>query len=164
MPMISKIMPNSPERSSAPNRSVVALAYDGLCTFEFGIAAEVFGLARPEMGQDWYRFSTAAVTPGRMRARGGIAVTADCGLEALDTAGTIVVPGWSAIDADVPQPLIERLLAAHSHGARLVSICSGATVLAATGLLNGKTDATHLRYAGAVARRVPLINVDGSLL
>ena len=164
MPMSSKIMPNSPEDPSSPNRSVVALAYDGLCTFEFGIAAEVFGLARPEMGEDWYRFSTAAVDPGRMHARGGIAVTADCGLEALDNAGTIVVPGWSAIDAAVPQPLIERLVAAHARGARLVSICSGATVLAATGLLDGKTVATHWRYAEALARRFPQVNVDASIL
>jgi AraC family transcriptional activator FtrA len=52
MPISSKIMPNSPEDPSSPNRSVVALAYDGICTFEFGIAAEVFGLARPEMGED----------------------------------------------------------------------------------------------------------------
>ena len=99
-----------------------------------------------------------------MHARGGITVTAECGLEALDTAGTIVVPGWSAIDAAVPQPLIERLVAAHARGARLVSICSGATVLAATGLLEGKTIATHWRYAEALAHRFPQVNVDASVL
>lgn len=47
---------------------VVTLAYDGLCTFEFGVAVEVFGLARPEMGEGWYRHATAAIEPGPLRA------------------------------------------------------------------------------------------------
>jgi AraC family transcriptional regulator, transcriptional activator FtrA len=44
------------------------LAYDGLCTFEFGIACEVFGLPRPEMGPGWYRFAICRVEPGPLRA------------------------------------------------------------------------------------------------
>lgn len=47
-----------------PNTSgplVVALLYDGLCTFEFGIVAEIFGLTRPEMGEGWYRFTSCAI-------------------------------------------------------------------------------------------------------
>jgi AraC family transcriptional activator FtrA len=40
---------------------VVVLAYDGLCTFEFGVAVEIFGLPRPELGDDWYRFAVASV-------------------------------------------------------------------------------------------------------
>ena len=47
---------------------VVALAYDQLCTFEFGVAAEIFGLDRPEMGNAWYRFRVAAIEPGPLRA------------------------------------------------------------------------------------------------
>ena len=43
---------------------MVALAYDGLCTFEFGVAVEIFGLDRPEMGNAWYRFRVAAIEPG----------------------------------------------------------------------------------------------------
>ena len=55
-----------------PNASplVVVLAYDGLCTFEFGVAVELFGLPRPEMGEGWYRFATAAVEPGELRGLG----------------------------------------------------------------------------------------------
>ena len=51
---------------------VVALAYDGLCTFEFGVAVEVFGLPRPELGESWYRFAVASVDSGELRATGGI--------------------------------------------------------------------------------------------
>ena len=64
------IMANAAPPDPAPplNRLVVALAYDGLCTFEFGIAVEVFGLERPEMGPDWYRFAVAALESGPLWA------------------------------------------------------------------------------------------------
>jgi len=67
----------------------VALAYDGLCTFEFGIAVEVFGLPRPEMEPGWYRFAVAAAQPGPLRARGGFTVQVDGGLELLATASCL---------------------------------------------------------------------------
>ena len=63
-------MPNPSPALSGP--LVVALVYDGLCTFEFGIVAEVFGLSRPEMGPGWYRFASAAVENGPLRAQGGL--------------------------------------------------------------------------------------------
>lgn len=143
---------------------VVALVYDGLCTFEFGIAAEVFGIARPEMGPCWYRFVSAAIEPGPLRAHGGMTVTADGGAGLLDRADMIVVPGWKGPDAAVPQELVDRLRAAHERGARLVSICSGAFVLAATGLLDGKPVTTHWRYADALQQRFPRIAVDAAAL
>jgi len=122
-----KIMPNSsPQQTKGP--LVAALAYDGLCTFEFGIAYEVFGLPRPEMGEDWYRFSVCAIEPGPLRAAGGLTVAVDKGLEVLDEADLIVVPGWRAIDAPVPAPLGAALRAAHQRGARIMSLCSGVAV------------------------------------
>lgn len=82
-----------PRSAVPPNRRVVALAYDGLCTFEFGITAEVFGLPRPEMGADWYSFTTFAEQPGRLPTNAGLAVQLDDGLEMLAEAGTIVISG-----------------------------------------------------------------------
>ena len=61
---------------------VAALTYDGLCTFEFGIAVEVFGLARPEFEFPWYKFKVVASEHRRVSAMGGITVEADAGLEA----------------------------------------------------------------------------------
>lgn len=143
---------------------MVAIVYDGLCTFEFGIAAEVFGLPRPEMGEDWYDFTTAAISPGPMRANGGLRVTADAGIDALEDADTIVVPGWRGIDQPVPPALIDALRRAHDRGARLASICSGAFVLAATGLLDGRRATTHWRYAQALAAAYPVVTVDATVL
>lgn len=111
-----KIMPNSSSQQTK-GPLVAALAYDGLCTFEFGIAYEVFGLPRPEMGEDWYRFSVCGIEPGPLRAAGGLTVAVDKGLEVLDEADLIVVPGWRSIDAAVPEPLVsapvQRMNAVH---------------------------------------------------
>ena len=104
---------------------VVTLAYDCLCTFEFGVAVEVFGLARPELGNGWYRHATAAIEPGPLRAAGGLTVTTTGDLDLIGEADLIVVPGWRGISEPVPAPLIETLRAAHARGTRLMSLCSG---------------------------------------
>lgn len=158
MAIDNNIMPNT----SGP--LVVALVYDGLCTFEFGIVAEVFGLPRPEMGPQWYRFASAAIEPGPLRAQGGLTVATDGAMELLDQADLIVIPGWKGADAPVPRHLIDRLRAAYARGARLVSICSGAFVLAATGLLDGQRVTTHWRYSENLGRRFPKIKVDAAAL
>jgi AraC family transcriptional activator FtrA len=144
-------MPNSPPA----NPLVVVLAYDGLCTFEFGCAVEVFGLPRPDMGEGWYRFAVAAAEPGPLRATGGVRVLAEGGPELLAEAGTVVVPGWRGVDAAVPEALCAALRAAHAAGARVLSLCSGAFVLAAAGLLDGRRATTHWRHAGALTARYP---------
>lgn len=161
MPMMNNILPIAP---TPMGPRVVALVYDGLCTFEFAIAAEVFGLARPEMGPDWYRFAACGVEPGPYRAHGGLRVEVDGGTELLTDADVIIVPGWRGAGAPVPGALVDHLQAAHSRGARLASICSGAFVLAATGLLDGRRAATHWRYADALQAAYPKVWVDSSVL
>ncbi len=143
---------------------VVALLYDGLCTFEFGIVAEVFGLSRPEMGPGWYRFASCAIEPGSLRAHGGFSIVPDAGIDLVDSADLVVVPGWRGADAPVPPVLIEKLRAAHARGARLASICSGSFLLAATGLLDGRVATTHWRYAEAMRHRFPSITIDETSL
>ena len=143
---------------------VAALAYNGLGTFELGIVSEVFGLPRPEMGPDWYRFQVCALEPGPLRATGGLMVEAQGGLAQLGKAGTIVIPGWKSANEKPPQRLIAALRRAHARGARLVSICSGVFVLAATGLLDGKRATTHWRYVDALRSRYPKIRVEPDVL
>ena len=156
-------MPKS-EPAQPQGPLVVALLYDGLCTFEFGIVAEVFGLARPEMGPGWYRFASCAIEPGPLRAHGGFTILPDGGGELIDRADLIVAPGWKGADVPVPVGLVEQLRSAHARGARLASICSGAFVLAATGLLDGAVATTHWRYADALRRKFPQIEVDETSL
>ena len=143
---------------------VAALAYDGLCTFEFGCVVEMFSLERPELGIDWYRFAVCAAERGPIRAAGGIQVVAPHGLAMLARADTIVVPGWRGADEQPPEPLLRALRRAHARGARLASICSGVFVLAATGLLDGKAATTHWRYADKLRERHPAIDVRTNAL
>jgi AraC family transcriptional regulator, transcriptional activator FtrA len=163
MTICVQIMP-TPHRSPPHGPLVVALLYDGLCTFEFGIVAEVFGLARPEMGSGWYRFASCAIEPGPLRAHGGFQILADGGTDLIDQADLIVAPGWKGVDVPVPAGLVAQLRSAHARGARLASICSGAFVLAATGLLDGAVATTHWRYADALRRKFPQIAVDETSL
>ncbi|WNY86797.1 transcriptional regulator FtrA [Leclercia adecarboxylata] len=146
------------------NPLVVVLAYDGLCTFEFGIAVEIFALPRPEMGEEWYRFAVAGVDPGELRATGGFRLVVDGGLELLSEAGTIIVPGWRGADVPVPAALCEQLVAAHRRGARILSICSGVFVLAAAGLLDNRQATTHWRYTDLLQERYPAIKVTPDVL
>lgn len=153
-----------PSAKPLPNRRVVALAYPGLCAFEFGIVAEVFGLDRPEMGPDWYRFGVCAEHPGTLATNAGLTVTVEHDLAMLATAGTIVIPGWRSDDAPPSPALLEALRAAHDRGTRLVTICSGAFLLAATGLLDGRRATTHWRYAERLAAAHPAITVESDRL
>jgi len=139
---------------------VVALAYDRLCTFEFGCTVELFALERPELDVDWYDFAVCAVEPGPIRAAGGITVQAAYAPELMERADTIVIPGWRDADELPPPALLDMLRAAHRRGARLCSICSGVFVLAAAGLLDGQRATTHWRYADRLAQRYPQIDVQ----
>ncbi|CAD6532722.1 transcriptional regulator FtrA [Paraburkholderia metrosideri] len=146
------------------NHLVVALAYDRLCTFEFGCVTELFALERPELGVDWYRFAVCAGEPGPIRAAGGITVAAPYTLKLLDRADTIVIPGWRDADEIPPEPLLKKIRAAHKRGARLCSICSGVFVLAAAGVLDGKAVTTHWRYADQLQQRYPQLQVRADAL
>ncbi len=146
------------------NRNVAVLLYDGLCMFEFASAAEVFGLDRPEAGAGWYRFGTASVNGRAVRTQFGGRMQADGGLARLQAAGTVIIPGWTDPATPVPAPLVAALRTAHRRGSRLLSICSGVFVLAATGLLDGMRATTHWRYADILRQRHPAIEVDPDVL
>ena len=143
---------------------VAILAYDGLCTFEFGCAVELFALHRPELGVDWYSYAVCAAEPGPLRAMGGLTVQAPHGLEELDRADTIVVPGWRDAAEAPPPALLAALQAARRRGARICSICSGAFVLAHAGLLDGRKATTHWRYLAHLETQFPRAAIDSGAL
>jgi AraC family transcriptional activator FtrA len=144
---------------------VACLAFEGLAPFELGVAAEVFALARPELDVDhWYEFELCAPRPGPLRVVGGFSVVVPHGLEALERADTVILPGVPDPHVDPPEAVLGALRAAHARGARVVSICSGAFALAAAGLLDGLEAATHWRYAALLAERFPAVRVNADVL
>ena len=161
MPYIIEIMPTA---RGARNRLVAALLHERVATFELGVVAEIFGLPRPEMGADWYQFITVAEEQRPLRAVGGLQVYPEAGLDALSRAGTIVIPGWRTDDAP-PAPAVKAALSeAYDRGARLVSICSGAFLLAACGFLAGRKATTHWLYTERLQSLHPEIEVNPDVL
>lgn len=175
MPYIVKIMPSKiapnppvrPNRRKSPaegaQRLVAVLAYDGVSAFELGLTLEVFGLSN--MGTDWYRVVVCSERPGRpMTASNGLKVIADIGLGALARAHTIIVPGSREIVESPPVALLDALRRAHRRGARVASICTGAFILAAAGLLDGRRATAHWAQTETLSRRYPRAQVDANVL
>lgn len=153
-----------PNQSCAPNHAVAALLYDGLGTFEFAIAAEVFGLSRPEFGDDWYQFFSCSERRRPVTANGHVSITPEADLDVLATAGTIIIPGWKAT-GELPSPAVaDAIRSAHARGARLVTICSGVFLLASLGLANGRCVTTHWKYADQLRALYPALTVDPDVL
>lgn len=146
-------------------QTVAALIFDPVSTFETGVACEVYGLDRSDMGVPQYRFLTCSPDPMPLRTKdGGFHVHTDHGLAALRKADIVIVPGWAHVDREVSADVCVALRRVWERGGKVVSFCSGAFVLAAAGLLDGRRAATHWMYADLLAERFPAVDVDASVL
>jgi AraC family transcriptional regulator, transcriptional activator FtrA len=145
-----------------PDMSTVALAVtDGMLHFELSVAYEVFGSAPDGVAVPWYDVAVCgpdAVRVGRFR------LEPDHGLERLQRADTVIVPGWADVDVAPPADLVDAVRAAHEAGARVASLCTGAFVLAAAGLLDGRRATTHWAHTEVLATRYPKVEVDPDVL
>ncbi|KAB8190644.1 helix-turn-helix domain-containing protein [Nonomuraea phyllanthi] len=142
-------------------RSVALAATDGMLHFELGLACEVFGSAPAAVPGPWYDLKvcgTGAVRVGRFL------LEPDRGLDWLARAGTVIVPALADVDEDPPADLVAAVRAAHEAGARVVSLCTGAFVLAAAGLLDGLRATTHWAHTRELAARHPRVEVDPDVL
>ncbi|WP_330467468.1 helix-turn-helix domain-containing protein [Micromonospora zamorensis] len=141
--------------------SVAIAATDGMLHFEVGMACEVF--ARDPTGQadPWYEVVVCG--PGPVRV-GRFQMEPDDGLDRLARADTVIIPAVEDVDVDVPPDLLDAVRAAHAAGARMVSLCTGAFVLAAAGVLDGLRATTHWAHTEALAARYPRVRVDPDVL
>ncbi len=144
--------------------SVAVLAYEGVSAFGLGITAEVFGTDRSAQGLPRYDYTVTAARPGVLHTDVGMAVVVEDGLDRLSSADLAVVVCWDDIATRPPEQVLEALRTVVSRGGRVLSQCTGAFVLAAAGLLDGRRATTHWQYAGQLARRYPQIQVDPGVL
>lgn len=145
-------------------RDVVALVGEPVAAFELGVLSEVFGLDRTGDGLPAYDFTVASTRPGLVMTTSGYAIDVRHGLKRLEQADLIAVPSWTSSDAPAPPELGAALHAAVDRGARVLSVCSGAFLLAGVGLLDGRTAATHWKYAETLSARYPQVQVDPNVL
>ncbi|MFD7699289.1 helix-turn-helix domain-containing protein [Streptomyces caelestis] len=142
--------------------TTVALAVtDGMLHFELSVAHEVFGTAPAGVPGPWYDLVVCG--PGAVRA-GRFLLEPDHGLDRLPYADTVIVPGWADVDEEPPADLLDAVRAAHEAGARVASLCTGAFVLAAAGLLDGLRATTHWAHTRVLAERHPRVTVDPDVL
>jgi AraC family transcriptional regulator, transcriptional activator FtrA len=160
-------MPGRLETVRRPGRRrppvVAVVAYDGVALFEFAVACDVFGSSVTTVsGAPLYRVTVCGSAPW-VTTDAGFRMEVPYGLDVLDTAQTVVVPATLAPD-QVPAPVLDALRLARSRGRRVLSLCTGAFVLAAAGLLDGHAATTHWSECAALARRYPRVSVDPRVL
>lgn len=144
-------------------RDVVAVVGDRVAAFELGVVSEVFGLDHGgEMPS--YDFAVCAIRPGLVPTSSGFAIHVEHGLERLESADLIAVPAWTCDPTPPPPALVAALHRAVGRGGRVMSVCSGAFLLASAGLLDGRRAATHWRYASTLAARYGNVTVDPDVL
>lgn len=141
----------------------VALALsDGVPLYELAAPCAIFGTLRAEDVTAWYDFRVCG--PGDARVDQWFRAATDFTYRDLVTADTVVVPACHDGALRPPADLVAAVRAAYDNGARIVSICTGAFVLAEAGLLDGRRAATHWMYAATLAERYPAVAVDPAVL
>ena len=141
---------------------VGVLAMDGVVPVDLSIPCAVFERVERADGVPFYEVRVCGEAPEvRTRAFG---LRAPYGLDELPAVDTLVIPGIDDPTAPVAPTVLAAIRQAWAAGARVASICSGAFVLAATGLLDGRRATTHWLAAGLLAERYPAIDVDPNSL
>jgi AraC family transcriptional activator FtrA len=159
-------------RSGAPAQGMAARAagkvaivvYDGVGVFELGVACDVFGNTDlTDLGVPWYRLSICGAGGTTVTADGGLRIEPPYGLERIRRVDTLIVPPTDRID-ELPAEVFDALRRAHARRCRIISLCTGAFILAEAGLLKGRRATTHWTECDDLARRYPDVSVDPGVL
>jgi transcriptional regulator GlxA family with amidase domain len=149
-------------KNQAMTHTIAVLALDHVVAFDLGVPSQVFGASRDDREQRLYRVRVC--TPGQVTSMAGFTVTGKYDVSELADAETVIVAGVgdgpTVTDGSLDPVVTEAIVAAHRRGARIVSICTGASVLAAAGLLDGRPAASHWAWARRLTRLYPQVEWD----
>ncbi|RJL35710.1 GlxA family transcriptional regulator [Bailinhaonella thermotolerans] len=143
---------------------VGVLVTEQVRVFDYAVATEVWGLDRTARGVPRFELRTCGPHRSAVPMTSGVTCVPDHGLDGLDECDLVVVPGVQHPTAPVHPQVRAALRAAHARGATVASLCSGAFLLAAAGLLEGRRATAHWLDAGELARRHPGVIVDPNVL
>jgi transcriptional regulator GlxA family with amidase domain len=146
-------------------KRVVALALDGVMAFDLACAVQAFRHGPGKTGQPCgFEMRTCGVRPGPVWTPNGFELRVEHGLEALEEADVVIVPGIGIPTLPTPPEALIALRSAAARGATMVSVCVGAFVLAEAGLLDGRPATTHWAYCGEFAELYPAVKLDPTAL
>ncbi|WAL94558.1 GlxA family transcriptional regulator [Streptomyces sp. Je 1-369] len=157
---------SSHSSAARPPHRVVVIVDEGTNPFEVGVATEVFGLPRPELGLPGALYGIELCTPRpdiRMN-HGFFTLTGVPGLDAADTADTLIMPGRPGNTVPRAPDVLAALRRAHARGARILSFCTGAFALAESGILDGRRAATHWQWADSFRELFPAVQLERDVL
>lgn len=149
-------------KNPAMAHRIATIVLDDAKPFEMAIPCEVFATDRSDLATPWYEFRLCTATPQPVRTAFGFFVETPYGLESIEWADTVIVIPTSL--RSYPEELLDALRRAHERKARIVSICTGAFVLAAAGLLDGRRATTHWMGSDELADSYPQVTVDSDVL
>lgn len=145
-------------------KSVAVILQEPVAAFEYGVVCEVFGVDRTDEGVPPMELRVCGIEPGKpLNFTTGAQIVPTHGLDACADADLVAIPA-GRLAADYPDEVLEVLRAADRRGAYILSVCTGAFVLAAAGLLDGKSATTHWKYGAQMAELFPEVRVNTDVL
>lgn len=142
--------------------NIAILSYNNIALFEFGCAAELFALPRPEF-DDWYNCDIVGFDEGPHNSTGGISIQATQ-INSLEAYDTLVIPSWPIHISKIKGVFADEVKRFHAQGKRILTFCSGAFLLASLGILDKRKATTHWKYAKSFKQHYPQVDYVGDVL
>lgn len=148
----------SPHEPQIRTRRIAFVVYDGVTLLDVTGPVEVLHQAN-QVGSGQYETVLVSAAGGQVTAASGLVLAGTITPKEAGVVDTVVVAGAGHLVDGVPSEVLDVTAALAARAGRVASVCSGAFVLAALGLLDGRRATTHWRHAAAMARQYPNVEV-----